>query len=306
MDFKVVAGQDTDVTIVAKPAPARFPRTEKVHMSEPLIRDVSDTARWAAWCRGTEGDRADALFHDPLARVLAGERGAAIEATMGGSTVASLVTRTVSFDRLLLERLAEGGIDTILNLAAGLDTRPYRLDLPATLRWIEADLPGLVAYKEEVLASERPRCHVERHPVDLSQPDARRALLADAGEASKGVLVLTEALLLYLEADVVAELARDLAAVPAIRTWLTDLLHPALLPIVLQRWQGLGADAASRPRFAPEGGPAWFEPMGWALRQQLSAREEGERLNRPIGPPPPEAQREAARWMNTYVRLDRT
>ncbi|XXY46050.1 hypothetical protein WME91_39210 [Sorangium sp. So ce269] len=47
---------NTDVTIVAKPAPARFPGTEKVHMPEPLIRDVSDTARWAAWCRGTEGD----------------------------------------------------------------------------------------------------------------------------------------------------------------------------------------------------------------------------------------------------------
>ncbi|WP_437774427.1 hypothetical protein [Sorangium sp. So ce1097] len=75
---------------------------------------------------------------------------------------------------------------------------------------------------------------------------------------------------------------------------------------MLQRWQGLGPDAESRPRFAPEGGPAWFEPIGWALRHQLSAREEGERLSRPIGPPLPEAQREAARWMNTYVRLDRT
>ncbi|WP_438031310.1 class I SAM-dependent methyltransferase [Sorangium sp. So ce233] len=40
------------------------------------------------------------------------------------------MTRTVSFDRLLLERLAEGGIDTILNLAAGLDTRPYAWTCP--------------------------------------------------------------------------------------------------------------------------------------------------------------------------------
>lgn len=273
-------------------------------MPGPLIRDVSDTARWAAWCRGTEGDRPDALFHDPLAKVLAGERGAAIEATMGGSTVSSLVTRTVCFDRLLLDRLAEGGIDTVLNLAAGLDTRPYRLHLPADLRWVEADLPGLVAYKDEALKAEQPACRVERVAIDLSQADARRALLADVGQASKGALVLTEALLLYLEADVVAGLARDLADVPALRTWLTDLLHPALLPIVLQRWQALEPNEASRPRFAPEGGPAWFAPMGWKLHHQLSAREEGERLSRPIGPPLPEAQREAARWMNTYVRLD--
>ncbi len=40
-----------------------------------------------------------------------------------------------------------GGIDGVVNLAAGLDARPYRLQLPRTLRWIEVDLPAMVKEK---------------------------------------------------------------------------------------------------------------------------------------------------------------
>lgn len=73
--------------------------------TEHLIRDVSDPARWAALCRSAEGDRSDALFRDPLATRLAGERGEAIECSMSkarGSTVSSLMVRTVAFDRMLV------------------------------------------------------------------------------------------------------------------------------------------------------------------------------------------------------------
>jgi len=41
----------------------------------PLIRNVSDTALWVAAYRALESERPDALFHDPYARELAGERG---------------------------------------------------------------------------------------------------------------------------------------------------------------------------------------------------------------------------------------
>jgi O-methyltransferase involved in polyketide biosynthesis len=39
------------------------------------IENVSDTARWVAMYRALESDRPDAHFHDPYARLLAGERG---------------------------------------------------------------------------------------------------------------------------------------------------------------------------------------------------------------------------------------
>ena len=44
-------------------------------MSEPVLRNISDTARWVAFYRAMESERPDALFHDPYARRLAGERG---------------------------------------------------------------------------------------------------------------------------------------------------------------------------------------------------------------------------------------
>jgi O-methyltransferase involved in polyketide biosynthesis len=58
-----------------------------------------------------------------------------------------LVARTKVIDDVIIEAIAEG-CDKVLNLAAGLDTRPYRLNLPPDFAWVEADLPELLAEKE--------------------------------------------------------------------------------------------------------------------------------------------------------------
>ena len=54
------------------------------------------------------------------------------------------------------------GVDLVVNLAAGLDTRPYRMALPPSLRWVEVDLPDILDYKEEILAGAAPACALER------------------------------------------------------------------------------------------------------------------------------------------------
>jgi len=98
-------------------------------------------------------DRAqDAIFRDPCARRLAGERGEDIANEIQFSTKHSWswTARTYLFDQSLLDALRDG-YDMVINLAAGLDARPYRMDLPARLKWIEVDLPEILAYKEEVL-----------------------------------------------------------------------------------------------------------------------------------------------------------
>lgn len=56
-----------------------------------------------------------------------------------------LTIRTVAIDRLIVMAI-ENGVDTVINLGAGLDTRPYRMKLPSLLRWIEVDFPHMIDY----------------------------------------------------------------------------------------------------------------------------------------------------------------
>lgn len=236
-------------------------------MPEPLIRNISDTARWAAVFRARETERKDALFRDPLARRLAGERGAEIAKamTMHLKHSWSWVMRTYVFDEYITRQIASG-TDTIVNLAAGLDARPYRMDLPPTLRWIEVDLPELVAYKEEALAGERPRCVLERVPLDLVDAPKRRALFAQIGAKAKRLMVLSEGLLIYLDREEVGALAKDLAAPPSFRYWAFDIVSPGLLEM-MRKESGGGGDELARAgapfKFAPPEGPDFFRQFGW-------------------------------------------
>src|SRR3989442_1276540 len=187
---------------------------------EPLIRDVSDTARWMAAYRAQETERDDAAFKDPFARALAGERGERIAEAIAkvGDYSWPLVARTYLFDRYVT-RLVQHGVDLVVNLAAGLDTRPYRMELPASLRWVEVDLPDILDYKEEILAGATPACALERVRLDLSNVDARRGLFDRLGRGSKQAFIFSEGLLIYLMAQEVGALALDLARPASFQFW---------------------------------------------------------------------------------------
>ncbi len=95
-------------------------------MAEPSIQHISDTARWSAVFRARESERKDPLFHDPYARRLAGARGEqmAKSTPFHEKSTWAWITRTYLFDRIISEQIARG-TDMVVNLAAGLDTRPY-------------------------------------------------------------------------------------------------------------------------------------------------------------------------------------
>ncbi|PXX70887.1 methyltransferase (TIGR00027 family) [Nocardia tenerifensis] len=228
------------------------------------ISNVSDTARWVAAYRARETARPDALFHDPLADRLAGPQGYAI-ADAAPRVMRNgwpLIARTALIDDLIAKSIAEG-CDRVLNLAAGLDTRPYRLDLPADFVWVEADLPGILEEKEAALAAETPRCTLIRRAVDLSDHEAREKFLDEAlgaigpvTERATKALVLTEGLLLYLDLDTVTELLRALAR-PEVGWWMGDILLSSM---------NMNSDSLldNAPlKFTPPGGLAYFEGLDW-------------------------------------------
>ena len=245
------------------------------------IRNISDTALWVAVYRAQESERADAVFRDPYARKLAGDRGTQIAATMPFAQRHSwsYTARTWLVDQVI-EREVQHGADMVINLAAGLDSRPYRMQLPASLRWIEIDLPDMVNYKQDVLASERPLCTLERVPLDLKDTAGRRALFQRLGDEAKRVVVVSEGLIIYFEADGAAKLARDLAARSSFRYWVTDLTSPALLKMLQKNIGGPLVDAGSPLKFAPREGPEFFAPFGWQPVETRSLLHTAAKLKR--------------------------
>ena len=245
-----------------------------------LIRDIGDTARWAALYRARETDRPNRLFDDPFARQLAGARGAEIAASMPFSEENewAWITRTYLFDQFVTERV-QAGVDVIVNLGAGLDTRPYRLALPASLRWVELDLPAVLDYKEEVLAAAQPRCRVERIRCDLSDRAARRDIFSRLAPRGGRALIVTEGLLVYLSEEEVGGLASDLSAVAGFDHWVLELQSPGLLRMLQER-MGAMQEAGVPPKFAPSAGPHFFEPWGWRPAAMRSFLKTAARLKR--------------------------
>ncbi|MGZ4840671.1 MAG: class I SAM-dependent methyltransferase [Candidatus Angelobacter sp.] len=248
--------------------------------AEPLIRNISDTALWVAVYRARETERPDALFHDPFARKLAGERGEQIAKDMqaGQRYEWPYIARTVRFDQIVTEQITRGA-DMVINLAAGLDTRPYRMELPASLQWVEIDFPAMIDYKEEVMAGEKPRCALERVRLDLADVGARRELFQRLGNSARKVLVLAEGLLVYLTRDEVSGLSRDLAAQSSFRDWAIDLCSPGLLKM-LQKNLGALSEAGSPLKFGPEEGPEYFTASGWKAAEVYSMMKTAAKIKR--------------------------
>jgi methyltransferase (TIGR00027 family) len=249
-------------------------------MSGPThsITHVSDTARWTALHRATESARPDALFNDPLAERLAGEHGRAIVANVPWSTRNGwwLVARTKIIDDAIAEAIV-GGCDRVLNLAAGLDTRPYRLELPSEFTWVEADLPKLLEEKTQLLADQTPRCRLTRVPVDLADAGARDAFLDDALNGATKALVLTEGLLMYLEDSDVVALSAAIKR-PEVAWWMLDFAFPGLRKMMNRKMAGMLENAPFK--FAPENGLAYFENLGWRTVEAESNLEAAHRFHR--------------------------
>jgi methyltransferase (TIGR00027 family) len=257
------------------------PVTSSPNTPDQPVAHVSDTALWVAVHRATESKRKDALFRDPYAERLAGERGAHIVGQLepGAGSAWSIITRTAVLDEMIMAAIGEGA-DTVLNLAAGLDTRPYRLPLTLGIRWIEVDFPEMIAYKASKLADAHPRCVLERMALDLTDRAARQRLFARVNEESQQVLVITEGLLIYLTADEVAALAQDLRAMAHFRRWIADVLTPELLEWLLKSHFKTFATGNVQMHFAAPGGAAYFEPFGWRARTVRRMTVESRRLNR--------------------------
>jgi methyltransferase (TIGR00027 family) len=250
-------------------------------VADVTIENVSDTAFWVAHYRGVETERPDALFRDPLASMLAGDRGRRIAEAMPRPFITAWViaVRTRIIDEFIRSAIGNG-VDTILNLGSGLDTRPYRLDLSASIHWIEADYKAMIDYKSDLLAAEVPRFKLTRIAADLANPTERREVLRSANAEARKMLVLTEGVVPYLTNADVAALADELRSLEHAAYWIVDFFSPELRK---QREKWLAGRLKNAPfKFNPDDWFGFFEQHGWRSSDIRYLSSESEKFGRRI------------------------
>jgi methyltransferase (TIGR00027 family) len=251
-------------------------------MENNFVNDVSDTALWIAGYRAQESARPDAIFNDQLAEQLAGERGKKmVSDTPHTEAMAfAMVIRTKAIDRLVEMAVAKG-VDTIINIGAGLDTRPYRMNLPSHLRWIEIDFPHTIEYKNRTIRKE-PVCALERIPADLSKKAERDTLFARLGAETAKAAILSEGLIGYLTNEDAASLSESLHAIPSFKYWIMDYTQGKL------RRHKRAKDLADKLKktapiqFKSADPIAFFGEQGWKIDENIFILDEADRNGRKL------------------------
>ncbi|MDQ3773019.1 MAG: class I SAM-dependent methyltransferase [Pseudomonadota bacterium] len=158
-----------------------------------------------AAARARESERANRLFDDPFAAALAGPEGFAWldrmkSAAGSGGPELYPVIRTRFFDEFLLDACGNSGVRQVVLVAAGLDTRAFRLDWPPQTRLYEMDLSEVLEAKDAVMkkAGAQPSCERRTIRADLRQDTWPEALLAAGYQPQSPSVWLIEGLLFYL------------------------------------------------------------------------------------------------------------
>jgi methyltransferase (TIGR00027 family) len=208
-------------------------------MSEKTTPDkLASTARWTAAARAKESRREDRLFNDPWASALAGKEGEEwVVHQAEDLLVTSMIVRTRFFDDFLQHVADSHAIRQIVLLAAGLDTRAFRLPWPEQTRIFELDQPHVLHYKERVLtaAGAQPTCERETMAVDLTGPWIETLIKAGFNAQHPSVWLL-EGFLFYLPTESVTHLLDEVTSLTASGSWIGfDIMESTTLTSPLMR-----------------------------------------------------------------------
>lgn len=250
---------------------------------ENTINHISDTALWIAAYRAKETQSSHPVIHDHLAEKLAGEKGFEMVATTPHteSMAFAMIVRTCAIDRLV-EMAVSKGVDTVINLGAGLDTRPYRMNLPADLTWIEVDFKNIIDYKNEMLKLEIPCCRLQRIPFDLAQDRERKELFKQLGNRATRAVIITEGVIGYLTNQQATRLSEDLFSIPSFHYWVQDYSRGKL-----RKNRGTKALQKNKLQHVPlqfrvEEPLNFFSRQGWQISENLLILDEADRIGKKL------------------------
>ena len=185
---------------------------------------LASTACWMAAVRARESECANHLFSDPWAALLAGQAGQVWvdrAAEIRPESAPVLVVRTKFFDDFLLRAITQHQVRQVVLVAAGMDTRAFRLPSPEGTRLFELDQPEVLVQKELLLSSAgaSPTCWRQTIEIDLREPWADALHLAGFDPLQRSVW-LVEGLLRYLPLSSVIRLLEIITNLSASDSWL--------------------------------------------------------------------------------------
>jgi methyltransferase (TIGR00027 family) len=179
-----------------------------------ITTSVGSTALFVATARALEAQKPDPLAVDPYAEIFCRAVGGPAADVLDGKApdhrlktadfgehfVNFQGARTKYFDDYF-HRAADAGVRQIVILAAGLDSRAYRLDWPAGTTIFELDRPQVLDFKREVLTNHGARPRAERREIAVDLREDWPQALRDSGfDAAKPSAWIAEGLLIYLPA----------------------------------------------------------------------------------------------------------
>ena len=264
-----------------------------------LASSVGATATMVAAARALASKQPNALIDDPLAdplvravgkeffiRVLDGE----ITDETGGldadadpdaefnlrRMVDMMTVRTRYFDDFFTDATA-AGVRQVVILAAGLDSRPYRLPWPAGTVVYEVDQPAVIEFKSTTMAKLGAQPTAERMTVSVDlRDDWQNALRRSGFDESRPSAWSAEGLLMYLPPEAQDRLFDAVTTLSAPGSWLATEYHSDGAPVLLEkrakamadRWGRFGYDIdVSTLVYRGERTPAaeYLDAHGWQV-----------------------------------------
>lgn len=229
---------------------------------------LGSTARWTAAVRAVESAREDRLFSDPWATALAGPEGTAWAANRSMDSLAPMVLRIRFFDDFLERITSENSVRQLVLMAAGLDTRLFRLSWPAGTQAFELDQFAVLQEKERILQSAGAQPNCTRHivPADLTKPWGEPLLQAGFDPEQPSAWLL-EGFLFYIPNDSITTILEEVTALSAPGSWLGfDIINSITLTSPYTR-QWIEMQAQS--------GAPWIgtldDPVGFLAEQDWQA-----------------------------------
>lgn len=263
-----------------------------------MVSPVGETSFWVAALRAIESEREDRLIFDPYARILAGERGFAareVAREQAGGDDSLLVTVVAIRTRFVddgLRAAIKGGIRQLVILAAGMDSRAFRMEFPPGFKTWELDRQEIFDIKQPLLTQWRPKTGCTRYAISVDlQEDWTAPLLESGFDPSRPTAFLIEGLLVYLEEVEVHRLLERLDKVASKGSWLatdlpgTELLESEIMAPMLKRLEEQGTPW----KFSTRDPEALFKSHGWNAHCATIGDEQTSYGRWPYPPIPPHA-----------------